>query len=114
MIYFYKCFKLKIRKSLKERYRFLIFNEHTLYINIKIIKFCINNDIILLCLFAHITHILQSLNIEFFQFLAIAYRKHLKKYTRYERNYTINKSNFIRLIQMIRKNAITKQNIKYA
>ena len=108
IIYFYKCFKSKIRKSFKKRYRFFIFNEHASHINIKVIKFYINNNIILLCLSSHIIYILQLLNIEFFLFLTTAYRKHLKEYTRYKKDYTINKSNFIRLIQMIKKNITTK------
>ena len=66
VIYFYECFKSKTRKSFKKRYRFLIFNEYILYINIKVIEFYINNDIIFLYLFSYIIHILQLLNIEFF------------------------------------------------
>ena len=46
IIYSYKYFKLKIRKSFKKRYCFLIFDEYTIYIKIKTIKFYINNNIL--------------------------------------------------------------------
>ena len=52
----------------------LILNEHASHIITAAIKYCEAHKIILLCLSAHTTHILQSLNVRIFASLIIAYK----------------------------------------
>ena len=106
---FYKIFEFQINKILKSKYRLFIYNDHVSYINIKIIEFCIDNNIIFLYFLAHITHIFQLLNINFFQFLTIAYQKYLNENSRLKNNYIINKYDFFKLIYLTKKNAIIER-----
>ena len=55
---FSRCFESQTRRILKGKYRLLIFDEHAFHISNKVIIFYIDNDIILLCLSSHFTHIL--------------------------------------------------------
>ncbi len=111
---FSRCFEPQTRRTLKGRYRLLILDGHASHISTKVIVFCISNDIILLCLPPHTTHILQPLDVGFFQPLATAYRKHLEAKTRYGGGYKMDKCDFIQFIQVARKNAATEKNIQHA
>lgn len=115
-LFSHRCFEPQTRKTLKGKYRLLIFDGHASHISTKVIQFCISNDIILLCLPAHTTHILQPLDVGFFQPLQSAYGKHLAEWTKYAGGlgYSMDKTDFIRLIQMARKNAATEKNITHA
>ena len=111
----YRSFESQTRKTLKGRYRLVIFDGYASHISTKVILFCISNDIILLCLPSYTTHILQSLDVGFFQPLQTVYCKHLEEWTAYiGLGYTTDKTDFIRLIQMARKNAATEKNITHA
>ena len=110
----HRAFESQTRKTLKGKYRLLIFDGYSSHISIKVILFYISNDIIFLCLSAYITHMLQSLDVGFFSLLTTMYHKHLKENFRLLKKYTINKADYIRYIQMIRKNATTEKNIIYA
>ncbi len=74
---FSRCFEPQTRKTLKGKYRLLLFDGDTSHISNKVVEFCTGNDIILLCIPAHTTHLLQPLDVGFFQPLSTAYRKHL-------------------------------------
>ena len=111
---FSRCFEPQTRRTLKGQYRLLILDGHASHISTKVIVFCISNDIILLCLPPHTTHILQPLDVGFFQPFATAYRKHLEENTRYGGGYKMDKCDFIQFIQMARKNAATEKNIRHA
>ncbi len=67
-----------------------------------------------MCLPSHTTHLLQPLDVGFFQPLSTAYRKHLDEHTELGKGYSIDKTDFLRLIQLARKNAATEKNIKHA
>ncbi len=114
LTYFSRCFEPQTRATLKGKYRLLIFDGHASHISTKVIDFCTDNNIILLCLPSHTTHILQPLDVGFFQPLSTAYRKHLDEHTNLGKGYSIDKTDFLRLIQLARKNAATEKNIKHA
>ena len=114
MVDFLRCFEPQTRRTLKGKYRLLIFDGYASHISNKVIEFCINNDIILLCLLAHITHLLQSLDVGFFQPLLIVYRKYFDEYITLGKGYLIDKTDFLRLIQLARKDAVTETNIKHS
>jgi len=59
--------------------------------------FCKKNHIILLCFSSHFIDLLQSLNVEVFLSLIIIYKLKLEAFTRLNADYSIDKSNFIKL-----------------
>ena len=60
------CFELETIKCQKNKSRCLIVDDHFSHVTKKIIEFCIEKKIVLLCLFAYTTHLLQFLNVDFF------------------------------------------------
>ena len=75
----------------------LLIDDHASHITTQIIDYCISQKIILLCLPAHITHLLQSLDVEVFASLATAYKFHVQRVTRLEVSYLIDKTDFLEL-----------------
>ncbi len=57
----------------------LLINDHTSHITTKMIDYCINQKIILLCFSTHIIHLLQSLDVEVFASLTTAYKFHVSE-----------------------------------
>ena len=57
----------------KNEYRILILDGHQSHIITEALQFCITLKIILLCLLAHTTHLLQPLDVRPFRPLATAY-----------------------------------------
>lgn len=57
---------------------------------------------------------LQPLDVGFFSPLTTAYRKHLEENSRLAKSYIMDKVDYIRLIQMARKNAATHTSITHA
>jgi len=53
----------------------LLFNGHGSYLTCKVVSFCLEKKIILLCLLSYSTYILQPYNIRAFRPLANAYQK---------------------------------------
>ena len=72
----------------------LILDGHTSYISTAAIEFCISQNIILLCLPAHTTHLLQPLDVGVFAPLATAYQNHVQRTTRLGASYSIDKVGF--------------------
>ena len=52
--WFKQCFESKIKRCKMSKYRLLLLNDHNSLLIFDVINFCIENDIILLCLFAHV------------------------------------------------------------
>ncbi len=92
-----KCFKSESAKWQQEKFHLLIINEHVSYLTSEAIMFCKKNHIILLCLSSHSINLLQSLNVEVFLSLIIVYKLKLKAFTQLNAEYSIDKSNFIKL-----------------
>ena len=92
----------------------MIFNSYALHILTKAIQFCIASNIILLCLLAHFTHLLQLLDVGVFLLLATAYQKGVQDITRFGFAYSIDKVDFLDVYQKARTLAITLANIQKA
>ncbi len=90
----------------------LLIDDHASHITTQMIDYCVSQKIILLCLSTHITHLLQSLDVEIFALLTTAYKSHVQRITRLEISYSINKTNFLEIYQQVRHEAITSLNIR--
>jgi hypothetical protein len=81
----------------------LIINDHQFHVFVKFVKFCWKMKIVSLCLSSHITHYLQSFDVDCFASLNKTYRKKLK-----ERNKTnvmhIIKFHFFDFLEKARRN----------
>ena len=100
--------------TIDDEYRIFIVNEYFSHINTKIIEFCVQKRIILLCFFVHIIHILQFLNVNVFDFLSIIYKNNLHAMTQYDVDYVIDKIDFLKLFKSAREKAMTISNIQNA
>ncbi len=77
----------------------LLIDDHASYITTSMIDYYVSQKIILLCLSTHITHLLQSLNVEVFTLLTTAYKFYVQQITQLEVSYLINKINFLEIYQ---------------
>ena len=83
----------------KGEFRLLFMDGHDSHIQTPVIRHCVSQKIIPLCLPPHTTHILQPLDVVFFQPLAQAYRRELEAHTNFGADYHIDKCDFIKLYQ---------------
>jgi len=90
----------------------LLIDGHASHIATQVIDYCVSQKIILLCLSTHITHLLQSLDVEVFASLATAYKSHVQRITRLGASYSIDKTDFLEIYQQARHEAITPLNIR--
>ncbi len=90
----------------------LLIDDHASHIATQMIDYCVSQKIILLCLSTHITHLLQSLDVEVFASLTTAYKAHVQRITRLEISYSIDKTDFLEIYQQARHEAITSLNIR--
>ena len=107
------CFEPASAKYQRGEYRLLIIDGHQSHVSTKFIKFCVENKIILLCLPAHTTHLLQPLDVGVFSPLAFHYKKELELLTRFS-TVTVDKIDFLKIVQKARKSAISDKNIQTA
>ena len=91
------------REGLGDKYRLLIIDGHQSHITNEAIEFCEAHKIILLCLPAHSTHLLQPLDVSFFGPLANIYRKQLLEVTHFASHVSVNKQEFIECYCKARK-----------
>lgn len=96
------------------QYRLLIFDGHASHVSTAAVDFCLRNDIILLCLPPHSTHVLQPLDIGLFAPLATAYKANIRSITRLGASYSIDKVDFLEQYQKARTSAFTFSNIQKA
>ncbi len=107
-----KCFDPETKVCQKGEYRMLLIDGHASHITTKVIDYCISQKIVLLCLSAHTTHLLQPLDVGVFAPLATAYKAHVQRVTRLGGSYSIDKTDFLELYQQAWHEAITPPNIK--
>ncbi len=93
----------------KRRSRILIFDGHASHISTEAICFCIQAEIIALCLPQHSTHLLQSLNIGVFSSYTYYYKKKLLKYCCFNTHYLVNKIIFLKILQNTQAQALIKK-----
>ena len=92
-------------------YRILCVDGHASYISTAAIKYCIAHKIIVLCLPAYTTHLLQPLDVGVFTPLSSVYEKHVQRVTRVGASYSIDKVDFLELYRLAKQEAITLTNI---
>lgn len=114
LAWFKTCFEPETTPSKEGDYRILCIDGHASHLTTQAIEYCINRKIILLCLPAHTTHLLQPLDVGVFAPLATAYKNHVQRVTRLGASYTIDKIDFLELYQQARCDAITPENIRKA
>jgi hypothetical protein len=68
-------------KLLADFYRYLlIIDSYNNHINMRFINYCDQNRIFFTILFPYLTHHLQSLNVDFFKFLAEYYSQEIDRF----------------------------------
>ena len=105
-----RCFEPATAKYLHGDYRLLMVDGHASHISTEFIKFCNEKKIIPLCLPPHTTHLLQPLDVSVFGPLSREYKKQLEAVTRFN-VCSIDKVDFLKIIQKARKEAINKKNV---
>jgi hypothetical protein len=55
--WFLKCFLLESKARLYKEYRIMVFNSYVSHISSEVIRACVANKVIFLCLPSHITHL---------------------------------------------------------
>ncbi len=81
----------------------LYLNGYALYISTAAIKFAVKYKIILLCLPAHTTYILQPLDVGVFLPLATIYKNHLHRLILLGAGYNIDKCDFLEFYKFARR-----------
>ena len=87
----------------KGKYRVVCLDGHASHITTAAIDSCIQHDIVLLCLPAHTTDILQPLDISVFAPLSVHYKNIVHENTKLHGSYSIDKNRFIRYYLQARK-----------
>lgn len=109
--WFQRVFEPETSKVKKGEYRMLLFDGHGSHVTPEVVRFCEEKKVILLCLPAHSTHILQPCDVGVFGPLAQSYRRYLTDKTRWGAGYSIDKIKFLEILQLARADAFNHQNI---
>lgn len=88
-------------------WRLLIFDGFESHLQLEIIEFCLDNNIIPLCLPSHTSHVLQPLDVGVFSPLKKYYRQEISKLRS-----PITKNNFPNLLALARQKAFSVSNIQ--
>lgn len=94
-------------------YRLLLLDGHNSHVSAPFIKFCLDNNIVALCLPAHSTHLLQPLDVGLFSPLEHYYGRGVDDAVRLGR-VSITKEEFFTIFHQARKQALTSSNIQSA
>ena len=100
--WFKRVFDPYSKKRQQGEYRLLILDRHASHITSEVIQFCINEKIILACLPAHTTHVLQPLDVGFFQPFGSLYRTKLLRLIKWDSSANVDRVDFIDLYQRAR------------
>jgi hypothetical protein len=90
----------------------MLFDGHLLYITSNVIRTCMANKIILLCLPPYSTHLLQPLNISLFRPLTRFYKSIIYIKTKFRYTFSINKLVFLEAYLKARNKSLLLKNIK--
>jgi hypothetical protein len=93
------------------RYRLLVLDGHGSYINPEFNQYYIEHSIIVLCMPAYLSHLLQPLDVGCFTVLKRSYRRLVEQKMSLGVNH-INKQEFIPLYQQARSEVLHKRNIQ--
>ena len=108
------CFDAETKDIKKGRYRLLCLDGHASHISAAVIDYCIQHDIVLLCLPAHTTDLLQPLDIGIFAPLAVHYKNIVHQNSKLHGHYWVNKERFIEFYQQARYLTYTPAIVKSA
>ncbi len=114
LLWLERCFEPQTATTQKGEYRMLCLDGHASHISTAAIEFAVKHKIILLCLPAHTTHILQPLDVGVFSPLATAYKNHLHRSTLLGAGYNVDKCDFLEFYEFARRQALTPDVIKSA
>lgn len=110
-----KVFEPGSRKICGNLPRLLIFDGHGSHITYEFVLFCINRNILLLCLPSHSTHLLQPLDVGLFSPYQHFYGQAVDNYMRSGQNHAgIKKAVFIPFLTFARDSTFTSKNITQA
>ena len=109
LLWLQQCFD--VETATDDEYRILCVDGHASHISTQAIEFCVQKRIILLCLPAHTTHILQPLDVGVFGPLSTAYKNSLHEMTRFGAGYAIDKIDFLQLLKPAREKGMSESNI---
>jgi len=109
--FFQICFDPETAIGQKGEWRILILDGHASHVSTKTVEYCVSRKIILLCLPAHTTHLLQPLDVGVFAPLSTAYKKHVHRITRLGAGYAIDKVDFLEMLRLARNDAVNPTNI---
>lgn len=96
----------------KGEYRILIVDGHDSHLTTKVIQYCIDNKIILLCLPPHTTHMLQPLDVGCFGPLSQVYKGMISDAYTFGSSYNIEKCEFLEIWHAAREKSLTVKNIR--
>jgi 4-hydroxybenzoate polyprenyltransferase len=112
--WFLKCFLPESKATLYGEYRMMVFDGHASHISSDVIRACVMNKVILLCLPPHTTHLLQPLDIGLFAPLSVYYKNDIRENTKFGYNYFVDKLAFLQSYCRARDSAFTTENIQKA
>jgi hypothetical protein len=92
----------------------MVFNGYASYISSDVIRACVINKVILLCLPSHTTHLLQPFNIGLFAPLFVYYKNDIRENTKFGYNYFVDKLAFLQSYCRAKDSAFTTKNIQKA
>ena len=90
--------------------RLLLLDGHRSHLRLKTLEFALQNGIIMMCLPAHTTHLLQPLDVGIFGPEAHEYRKEAADLSRGDLN-TVDKIQFLKALAKARRRALKRRNI---
>jgi hypothetical protein len=99
-----------VEKKRKGAYTLLIVDGHESHVSWEFVSFCISNKIILMCLPAHTTHVLQPADVGLFSPLKTLYGQYVDRISQYQHAY-IHKSCFLGGYIEARKKTYTRENV---
>ena len=86
----------------------LIFDGHNSHISVRTIELAIENNITLLCLPAHTTHILQPLDVSVFKSVKVNWRKILTDFFQKHKFQNVTKEKFPSLLKLLYENSFKR------
>ncbi len=102
-------FNKHTRTRTRGRYRLLILDGHGSHVTPEFDQYCLNNSIIVLCMPAHSSHLLQPLDVACFSALKRSYGKLVERQMGLGVNH-VDKVDFLQLYQHARAETITSSN----
>ena len=108
------CFGPETSKDQKGEWRLLLWDGYTSHISTAVIRYCLENKIIPLCLLPYITHLLQPCDVGLFGPEATLYKHEIARRCRPGAHAWIDKIQFLEAYCEIRPIALCQKNVEHA